>query len=146
MILSLRRYFYSAFFRRRFLFFSLCLFLGYAVRAQDGEALFKNNCTSCHHINDYFGVGPALKNVQTKHSEEWLLKWVHNSQAMVRAGDPDAVKLFNDNKKTIMTSFSLKEDEIKAIIGYIKTESEKAPPATATPVAGQPSPEEEGKY
>src|SRR4051812_13853457 len=103
--------------------------------AQDGEALFKANCTSCHAINDKV-IGPALKNVQTKHSEEWLLKWVKNSQTLVKSGDADAVKLFNDNNKIVMTSFNLKDAEIKAIVGYIKAESEKAPMA-ATPTGTQ---------
>jgi cytochrome c551/c552 len=113
------------------------------VRAQDGEALFKSNCTSCHSINDKV-IGPALKNVQTKHSEEWLLKWVKNSQAMVKSGDADAVRLFNDNNKIVMTSFNLKDDEIKAIIGYIKTASEAAPPAVMTPTGAPEGEEQKG--
>src|SRR4051812_27839608 len=95
--------------------FTLLFITSKIAFAQDGEALFKSNCTSCHAINDKV-IGPPLKNVQTKHSEEWLLKWVHNSQALVKAGDADAVKLFNDNNKVVMTSFNLKDPEIKAII------------------------------
>jgi len=118
------------------------LFLAFITKAQDGEALFKSNCTACHAINDKV-IGPALKGVENRHTEEWLLKWVHNSQAMVKAGDADAVKLFNDNNKVAMTSFSLKDEEIKAIFAYVKTESEKAPPVAAIPAAGQPG-EEKG--
>jgi cytochrome c551/c552 len=118
--------------------------LAVTVFAQDGEALFKANCTSCHAINDKV-IGPALKNTHSKHSEEWMVKWIKNSQAMVKAGDPDAVKLFNDNNKIVMTSFNLKDDEIKAIIGYIKTESEKAPATVVSPTGPQPGQEEKGK-
>src|SRR6187401_1238661 len=84
--------------------------------AQDGEALFKANCTSCHAIHDKV-IGPPLKNTHSKHSEEWMVKWIRNSQALVKAGDPDAVKLFNENNKVVMTSFNLKDEDIKAIIG-----------------------------
>lgn len=106
------------------------------VMAQpNGEAIFKANCTSCHQVSDQTVVGPGLKNVHKKMSEEWLIKWIKNSQAMVKAGDPEAVKIFEQFNKVPMPAFGLKDDEVKAVIAYIKTESEKAP---ATPAAGQP--------
>ncbi len=98
----------------------------------NGESLFKANCTSCHVVGDKKVVGPGLKNVHQRRSEEWLLKWIKNSQALIKSGDADAVKLFEDNNKTVMPVFALKDDEVKSIIAYIKTESEKAP---AAPVA-----------
>src|SRR5687768_8320191 len=105
-------------------FISSFIFLSFLASAQDGEALFKANCTSCHAMNDKV-IGPALKNTHTKHSEEWMIKWIRNSQAMVKAGDPDAVKLFNEYNKVVMTSFNLKDEEIKAILAYIKKASEE---------------------
>ena len=75
-----------------FLFFSFLF--NTVVSAQDGEALFKANCTSCHAVKDKV-VGPALQGVEGRHTEEWLLKWVKNSQTLVKAGDAEAVKLFD---------------------------------------------------
>jgi len=43
-----------------------------------------------------------------------------------------------------MTSFNLKDDEIKAIIGYIKTASEAAPPSVMTPTGAPQGQEEKG--
>ena len=128
------------YFKRQLLFFISVFFLWLIslspVFAQDGESIFKANCTACHAIKDKV-VGPALKGVSQRHKDEWLLKWVKNSQAMVKAGDPDAVKLFTEYK-TVMTSFgNLKDDEIKSIFAYIKTEEAK-PDATAGPVTGVP--------
>lgn len=114
------------------------------VSAQDGEALFKANCTSCHAVKDKV-VGPALAGVDTRHSEEWLLKWVKNSQALVKAGDAEAVKLFNDNNKVMMPSQSLKDPEIKAIFAYVK-KAEQVVETTAAPASGeQGQTEEPGK-
>ena len=97
----------------------------------EGEKLFKANCTSCHAINEKV-IGPALKDVYKRHKEEWLLKWVKNSQAMVQSGDPVAVQLFNDNNKVPMLSFeTMKDGQIKSIIEYIKQQSE-APPVIAS--------------
>lgn len=103
--------------------FSVCV-----AFAQDGEALFNNNCKTCHSPFEKV-VGPALKGVENRHSEEWLLKWIKNAPGMVKSGDAEAVKLFNDNGKQQMTVFTnLKDDEIKAILTYIK---EVKPPAAA---------------
>lgn len=102
-----------------------------AVHAQDaaeGEKIFKGNCTSCHAINEQV-VGPALKDVHKKKDEAWLIKWIRNSQAMVKSGDAYAVEIYN-KYNSVMTSFeSLSDKEIKSVLAYIKQESEK--PATA---------------
>lgn len=102
--------------------------------AQDGEKLFKQNCASCHKVDDTKLVGPGLKGVFDRvpqPAEEWLLKWVKNSSAMIAKGDAYAVKIFNENNKSQMTAFEyLSDDEIKAILGYVKN-----PPVAAAPVA-----------
>lgn len=105
-----------------------------SVFGQDGEALFKANCTSCHAINDRV-IGPPLKGISQRHKEDWLLKWIKNSQAVVKSGDPYAVKIFAEYNKVVMTSFSLKDDEIKAILAYVqKAEKEVAAgPNASTP-------------
>jgi mono/diheme cytochrome c family protein len=111
----------------KLLFFSLValLFFTASLQAQDGKALFQGNCSSCHAIFTK-SVGPALTGVNKRHSEEWLLKWVRNSGAMIKSGDPDAVKLFNDNNHIAMPAQNLKDEEITAIINYVS--NEKAPP------------------
>jgi mono/diheme cytochrome c family protein len=106
------------------------------VQAQpDGAAIFKAQCAQCHSLGDNKIIGPGLKNVHTRHDEAWLLSWTKNSTAMIKAGDPKAVKLFEDYNKVAMPSFALADDEIKAIYAYIKAEGEKVP---AAPVAGAP--------
>ncbi len=126
---------YFSFFKTAF-FISLISFN--VSFAQDGEALFKANCTSCHAVKEKL-IGPALKGVSQRRPEDWLIKWIKNSQAVVKSGDEYGVKLFNDYNKTVMTSFNLKDDEIKAILGYIKTEENKVEkPKEGAPVAGQP--------
>ena len=123
-------------------FCTLILFLVCAVKfafadVAEGEKLFKANCTSCHAINEKV-VGPALKDAHKRRKEDWLLKWIKNSPAMVQSGDPIAVQLFNDNNKIPMLPFvSLKDSEIKSIIAYIKQESENpTKPAVVATSAG----------
>lgn len=110
---------------------AIVIFNSKVLAQPNGEALFKANCTACHVTGEDVVVGPGLKNVHTKYKEEWLIKWIKNSQALVKAGDADAVKVYEKFNKVAMPAFALSDDEIKAVIGYIKAESEKAPAAPA---------------
>src|ERR1035438_4364466 len=91
--------------------------------AQDGEQLFKTNCASCHTVGQGKLVGPDLKDVQSRHEKQWIQKWVKSSQTLVKAGDAQAVKLFNDNNKIPMPDLTISEDQINSIIGFIVTKS-----------------------
>ncbi|HEY1024592.1 MAG TPA: cytochrome c3 family protein [Sphingobacteriaceae bacterium] len=109
------------------------------VKAQDpanGAALFKQKCTSCHRF-DRIVVGPALKGVTEKYDEQWLVSWIKNSQALVQAGDPAAVKVFNEFNKVAMPSFpEMSDDDVKDIIAYMKAESEKPAEAAGAAAGG----------
>lgn len=103
--------------------------------AAAGGALFKQKCTSCHALNRQV-VGPALKGIHEKHDEAWLVKWIKNSQALVASGDPEAVKIFNEYNKTVMTPFpELSDDDIKNILAYVQVEGDK-PEGPAAGAAG----------
>lgn len=112
----------------------LTIFSFQFVNAQDGEALFNANCKACHAVKEKV-VGPALEGVETRHDHAWLLKWIKNSQAVIKSGDEKAIKLFNDNNKVAMPPFNLKDAEIDAILAYVKKESEKQ----ETPAGGAPT-------
>lgn len=91
-----------------------------------GEALFKSNCAACHKL-DKKAVGPALRGVGELFDRQWLYKWIQNSQALVQAGDPTAVRLFEENNRLIMTPFpGLSETDIDNILAY--TDQPKSQP------------------
>jgi len=121
------------------LFFTLIL-LGSSLMAQTpeekGEKLFKQNCTSCHALNKKV-VGPALSGVEGRvpqPAEAWLIKWIKNSSALIKSGDAYAVKIFNENNKSVMPNQAVSDAEIKDILAYIKNPPvDKTAPA---PVAG----------
>lgn len=104
--------------------------------AAKGEALFKNNCAQCHAVTEERVVGPGLKGASARHDFAWLSKWVRNSQAVIAAGDPYAVKIYNEYAKAQMTSFpNLSDDDIKGIFAYIDKAGTAAPAAAATAVS-----------
>ncbi|MBF4514714.1 c-type cytochrome [Flavobacterium sp. ANB] len=83
-----------------------------------GKELFNANCAACHKL-DAKSTGPALRGVAAKHEMAWIYKWVHNSSEVIKSGDAVAVKLFEENNKSVMTAFpQLSEGDIDNIIAY----------------------------
>jgi len=89
--------------------------------AQDGEKLFKANCSSCHKLNKKL-IGPALSGVQERwEDQEALYAWIKNSQDYLKknTGDSYAKELFEEYNKSVMTAQNVSDAEIGAILDYI---------------------------
>ncbi len=91
-----------------------------------GETLFKNNCQVCHEIHEV-KVGPALADVHNRRPIEWIKSFISNSQRVIQSGDDYAVNLYNQYNQTLMTPFDFSDDELNAVIEYIKSETIKGP-------------------
>ncbi|MGE9516300.1 MAG: c-type cytochrome [Solitalea-like symbiont of Acarus siro] len=135
--------------KKRFQIFTKCclaillVFSANTLKAQDpanGKKLFISNCAACHNqdISKKL-IGPPLKGITDQRDEAWLIEWVKDSQAMIKKGDPEAVKIAKEYNNLVMTPFpQLKDSDIKDILAYIK-EASNAPiepkgvvPATQT--------------
>ncbi|RVU25917.1 c-type cytochrome [Sandaracinomonas limnophila] len=119
-----------------FLFSLALLFSSNVVFAQDaaeGETLFKNNCAACHNTSDEVLVGPGLKGISERRPIDWIIKWVHNPQAVIGSGDKYANDLYTKFNKAAMTPYpNFSDDQIKGIVAYI----DAANAAPAAPAAG----------
>ena len=116
--------------------FILLLTFSTSLYAQDGDpangkSLFNTNCAACHKLDKPM-TGPALRNVETRLSEEqgldraWLNAWIRNSAAVIKSGDAYANKIFNEYNQTAMTAFpTLSDQDISDILAYTA-----APPPT----------------
>lgn len=91
--------------------------LSFGQTAAD-EANFAQ-CKACHTIGGGKLVGPDLQGVNERHDEAWLIKFIQNSTKMIEAGDPVAVKLFEENNKIPMPPHNLSDEEVKGILQYI---------------------------
>lgn len=86
-----------------------------------GKSLFNSNCATCHKLNRK-AVGPALAGVTDKYEREWLYPWIKNSAAMISAGDPRALAVYNEYNQSNMNTFPLlSNEEIDAILAYTDT-------------------------
>jgi mono/diheme cytochrome c family protein len=100
--------------------------------ATAGLEVFKANCVSCHAMNVKV-LGPALAGVHTRHSEEWLLKWIRNNEKLRASGDKEAIAVFNENGGAQMNVFeNLSDGQINSMISYFK-EYTPPPPPVVTP-------------
>jgi len=124
--------------QRFFILLILSIFLNFSSSySQDGAALFKQNCASCHSLGKNKLTGPGLEGVTKRvPSEEWLHKWIKNNKAVIASGDAYAKKIYEEFNKAEMTTFEhLSDAEIASIIELIKN-----PPApkgqTTTPTPG----------
>lgn len=92
----------------------------YTPQQVQGEAIFNNNCATCHAKTDEIVVGPGLKGIAKRRPIDWIVKWVNNPQTVISRGDKYAIDLYNKFNKTQMTAFpNLKNEDVKAILAYI---------------------------
>ncbi|MCK5207510.1 MAG: c-type cytochrome, partial [Cyclobacteriaceae bacterium] len=80
----------------------------------------------CHEVHEQ-KIGPALADVHNKRPIEWIKVFITNSQKVIQSGDEYAVNLYNEFNQTLMTPFDFSDDELNAVIEYVKSETVKGP-------------------
>ncbi|MCF8258781.1 MAG: cytochrome c [Flavobacteriales bacterium] len=110
---------------------AMTLLTGLSAMAQDGEAVFKQNCSACHKLGTRL-VGPDLNGVIGKRSEDWVRKFIAGSQTMVKAGDKDAVAISDEFNKMVMPDFALTGADLTALIGFLASTGQQTTTAIAT--------------
>jgi len=85
-----------------------------------GKELFNSLCAACHKRYKR-STGPALNGSTERHETDWLYRWIKNSQAMIDAGDPEAVAIYEEYNQTAMTAFpQLSNADIDNILAYVE--------------------------
>jgi mono/diheme cytochrome c family protein len=108
--------------------FLVLFFVNNRSFAQDGEALYNQNCKSCHKPLEDF-MGPALQGARAREPKpDWVYQWVGHTTTMVET-DSYAKALKARMGGTQMTPFpQLSHDQIKSILDW--ADAYKAPVAT----------------
>lgn len=91
----------------------------------NGEQIFKLNCAACHSVGKGKLVGPDLEGVLNRRNEQWVSQFIKSSQSMVAKGDSSAIALFQEFNFIPMPDQPLSDEEITAVIEYIKKAPEK---------------------
>ena len=96
-----------------------------------GKELFNSQCAACHKL-DAKMTGPALRGISSRLTNDWLYKWIRNSQEMIKSGDAEAVRVSKEYNGSVMTAFpQLSNADIDNIIAYTSEPKAEAPVATA---------------
>jgi cytochrome c551/c552 len=108
--------------------FFLLLSVGNKLAAQDGHAIFQNNCASCHSVTKNL-TGPALAGVTTRGpwtDRKNIYAWVHNPPRFM-ASNAYTQGLKQQFGGVMMTPFpDLSEKEIDAVLDYINKTAAQA--------------------
>ncbi len=111
--------------------FAIIYFSEFSYAQYQGESIFKKTCIACHTIGSGRLVGPDLKDITDRRSEEWIISFVKSSQSMIKSGDPDAVAIFNKYNQLVMLDQNLTDAQIKDVMNYIKQQSSGSGQTTA---------------
>ncbi len=108
-----------------------------------GKTIFKNYCGACHNKDMKTDMtGPALGQAEEHWAEyprEDLYVWIRNSQALISAGHPRAVELWEKWKPVQMSPFpNLTDEDIENVLAYIHQEYTKEPVTAGGPGDGVP--------
>jgi len=106
------------------LLFITTIHLSFAQDVELGESLFSSNCASCHYLGPESKklVGPGLNDhIFEEYTTEWLYSWIKNSSELIKSGDEQAISVFEQYNKSVMTAFPyFTNDDIDNILAYIK--------------------------
>ncbi|MCP4553629.1 MAG: c-type cytochrome [Bacteroidetes bacterium] len=109
------------------------------LKAQEGKDFF-TVCTACHTIGGGKLIGPDLKGISERRNEDWLIKFIQNSQEQIQAGDKIAVQLFEEFNFIPMPPNNLSDDEVRILLSYINNPTGEA--AVPQPITEIVEPEE----
>ncbi len=108
------------------------LLAAFAVRADAarGQEYFESMnggfCTSCHRVDGNKLVGPGLRDVTRRHTDEWLKDFLSDLQGTWKADHPETLELKKRVRKTRVPVTACKKNPMEPgtlddLIAYLKT-------------------------
>ncbi|MFN8296378.1 MAG: c-type cytochrome [Chitinophagales bacterium] len=89
-----------------------------ATMATSGEKVFGVKCSSCHKLTDEKLVGPGWKGVTSRHTPEWIMNFITNTDAMIDK-DP-AAQAQLEICLVRMPNQSLSDDEARHLLEFMR--------------------------
>lgn len=99
----------------------LIVFSSVQVLAFDAAEYYEKKCSSCHTIGGGDDVAPDLKGVHDRRTEDWLIKFIKNSEEVIKSGDPIANELFAKFRNKKMPAQEISDQEVKYLLDFIKS-------------------------
>ncbi len=107
--------------------------LQHAMAQESGQEIFEDNCAACHTIGKGKLVGPDLAGVTSRREASWLERQIGDPESLIDEEDPIALQLMEESDGVPMPSPELSDEEIAAVIGYLKSTESRASVETSLP-------------
>lgn len=88
------------------------------IKAKSGEKIFTEKCTQCHKLDERY-TGPALRDVTSRRTPEFILNQLLNPEEMTKR-HPEVKKMLAQYA-TQMTFQNISEDDAKSILEYLRS-------------------------
>ena len=96
-----------------------------AITQNPGETLFRKICTPCHTVGLGNRVGPDLRDVTNRRSQEWLSAFIISPGKVRRSGDPIALELNKEFPGVKMPELGLSADDAQDLISFLKAATDR---------------------
>lgn len=97
---------------------------GQTAQVKRGQMLYQNRgCMGCHLVigsHKGKGMAPDLAGMTARRSADWLYKWLKQTNMMLET-DSTAIELWKEYNMQKMPQIKLSDDDINALIAFIKT-------------------------
>ncbi len=94
--------------------------------AETGEEIFQDFCAACHTIGKGKLVGPDLAGVTSRREKGWLTRQIKDPERLIAENDPIAMQLLKESDDVSMVSLELSDEEVVAVIAYLKSTEQQA--------------------
>lgn len=86
--------------------------------AESGEKVYTVKCSGCHKLTDERLVGPGFTGVTARHSADWIMNFVTNTEAMIDK-DPKAQAML-EICLVRMPNQNLSDDDARHVYEYLR--------------------------
>ncbi len=105
----------------------------HAGAAENGQEIFEDLCAACHTIGGGKTVGPDLAGVTTRRDEDWLIRQIKEPDVLIAENDPIAIQLLQESEDVPMPPPDLNDEQIAAVIEYLKSTVQQTTVAVGLP-------------
>ncbi len=104
----------------------------FSQSALEGEKLFNEKCAACHTIGKKM-LGPDLAVVTSRREESWLKRQIKEHDRMIAEKDPIVMQLLQESSNVPMVPMGLSDEDVVAVIAYLKSTEQQAVVAAGLP-------------
>ena len=94
--------------------------------AETGQEIFEGYCSGCHTIGQGRLVGPDLAGVTSRREESWLKRQIKEPDRLIAENDPIVMQLLQESDDVPMVPLGLSDEEVVAVIAYLKSVEQQA--------------------